>query len=197
MSEENESPKRKKINWTTDKIMSTSALFISVISLIALLYQSYLAREDNKLTQKQQSASVLPHLNQWYSNKKDSFKFIVGNKGVGPAFIESINIVLDSTHRFNNTDALFNHIFNKTSSLDTIPYTTSTLIKGFVLPANEQINVLEIYDYNNIEAFQKVMSAKKVLYEITYKDVYGAQWLLTNLNDNPNSANIPVLVTKD
>jgi hypothetical protein len=54
MSEELEnktetSSKRKRIIGLTDKILSTSALFISVISLIALLYQSYLAREENKL----------------------------------------------------------------------------------------------------------------------------------------------------
>ena len=43
-------PKKKKIKitWTTDKIMSTSALFISVLSLVGLMYQSYLAREENK-----------------------------------------------------------------------------------------------------------------------------------------------------
>ncbi|WP_431137908.1 hypothetical protein, partial [Psychroserpens mesophilus] len=70
--------------------MSTSALFISVISLIALLYQSYLAREENRLTQMQQSASVLPHLNQWYSEYDNNFKFVIGNKGVGPAFIDNV-----------------------------------------------------------------------------------------------------------
>ena len=46
MSEEIKSKKKnkpkkakKRITWTTDKIMSTSALFISVLSLVGLLYQ--------------------------------------------------------------------------------------------------------------------------------------------------------------
>ena len=110
MREEQEVPK-KRIVWSTEKIMSSSALFISVISVIALVYQSYLAREENKLIQMQQSASVLPHLNQWYSNYNNYFKFVVGNKGVGPAFIEDVEIILDKDLKFTNTNDFFHHIF--------------------------------------------------------------------------------------
>ncbi|WP_299094807.1 hypothetical protein [uncultured Winogradskyella sp.] len=198
MSEETEptSPKksRKKINWTTDKIMSTSALFISVISLIALLYQSYLAREENKLTQMQQSASVLPHLNQWYSEYGNNFKFVIGNKGVGPAFIDDVEIELDAKHKFNNTDDLFDYIFKNTKGLDTIPYLRNTLIKGFVLSANEQINVLEINNAKNLDFVKELLSKKTILYKITYKDVYGTKWLLSNENYSNNSSTIPVLL---
>ena len=187
---------RRKINWTTDKIMSTSALFISVISLTALIYQSYLAREENKLIQTQQSASVLPHLNQWMSNYNNSFKFVIGNKGVGPAFIDDVEILLDSTHKFNNTKDLFQHIFKNTKGLDTIPYTQSTLIKGFVLPANDQINLLEINASENIGIVRKALNQKQILYKIKYKDVYGAKWLLSNYNQNDNSATIPILLAE-
>ncbi len=198
MSEETEPEKpkksRKKINWTTDKIMSTSALFISVISLIALLYQSYLAREENKLTQMQQSASVLPHLNQWYSEYGNNFKFVIGNKGVGPAFIDDVEIELDAKHKFNNTDDLFDYIFKNTKGLDTIPYLRNTLIKGFVLSANEQINVLEINNAKNLDFVKELLSKKTILYKITYKDVYGTKWLLSNENYSNNSSTIPVLL---
>lgn len=196
MSEETEieQPKksRKKINWTTDKIMSTSALFISVISLIALLYQSYLAREENKLIQMQQSASVLPHLNQWYSNYNNTFKFVVGNKGVGPAFIDEVEITLDSEHKFNNTKDLFDYIFKNNKELDTIPYTYSTLIKGFVLPANEQIDILEIKNPKHIQLTRDVLNKININYKIVYKDVYGSKWVLTNDNKNGTSTNTPI-----
>jgi hypothetical protein len=193
MSEEIEDSK-KGINWTTDKIMSTSALFISVISLIALLYQSYLAREENRLIQKQQSASVLPHLNQWFSNTNGSFRYVVGNKGVGPAFIENVEITLDKTHKFDNTKDLFNHIFKNTEGLDTIPYTYSTLIRGFVLPANDQINVLEINNPEHIQIIKRALGKKKIIYKIIYKDVYGSIWMLTNNNEKGNSATIPIAI---
>ena len=200
MSEETEPEKqkksRKKINWTTDKIMSTSALFISVISLIALLYQSYLAREENKLIQMQQSASVLPHLNQWYSNYNNTFKFVVGNKGVGPAFIDEVEITLDSEHKFNNTKDLFDYIFKNNKVLDTIPYTYSTLVKGFVLPANEQIDILEIKNAKHIQPIRDVLNNENITYKIVYKDVYGSKWVLTNDNTNGTSTNTPIVSEK-
>ena len=204
MAEEKIKPKKKKkrklktwkINWTTDKIMSTSALFISVISLIALLYQSFLAREENKLIQKQQSASVLPYLNQWQSNYNGEFKLIIGNKGVGPAFINKVEIVLDSAKTFSNTDDLFNEIFKTAEGLDTIPHTTSTLISGFVLPANDDIKIIEMKDADNILKFQKELNKRNISFKITYADVYGTEWLLSNSKDENSSANIPVLISK-
>ena len=194
-NEETEQPKpKRKIDWNTEKIMSSSALFISVISLIALLYQSYLAREENKLIQMQQSASVLPHLNQWYSDYNNLFTFVVGNKGVGPAFIEDVDITLEDTYEFNNTNDLFHHIFSTTKALDTIPYITSTLIEGFVLPANEKIDILEVRGSNNIKVLKKVLDTKSIVYKIKYRDVYGSEWLLSNENYNNRSETIPVSV---
>ncbi|WP_299364398.1 hypothetical protein [Winogradskyella sp.] len=117
---------KKRIKWTTEKIMSSSALFISVISLIALLYQSYLAREENKLMQKQQSASVLPYLSQWISNSSEGHQIVIGNKGVGPAFIEKVELSINSEYSFNNTDDLFTHILKANKGMDSINYLTST-----------------------------------------------------------------------
>ncbi len=186
-----------KINWTSDKIMSTSALFISVISVIALIYQSYLAREDNRLTQKQQSASALPHLNQWFSEYEGSFKLIIGNKGVGPAFIKKVELTLDSAKKFNNTDDLFKELFATTKGFDTIPYVTSTLVSGFVLPANDDIKIIEINDAQHIAAFKQMLNKRKITFAITYQDVYGTQWLLSNTNnEHSNSTSIPVLVAE-
>lgn len=189
-TEEEITTSRKRINWTTEKIMSSSALFISVISLIALLYQSYLAREENKLIQKQQSASVLPHLSQWSSHTSDGFKIVIGNKGVGPAFIEKVDISIDSTHNFNNTDHLFAHIFETTKGMDTINYLTSTFKKGYVLPANENIELINIMDREDVQSFTKVLATKDLRFSIEYEDVYGARWSISNTDDS----DIPLLV---
>lgn len=195
MSEELEneietSPKRR-INWTNDKILSTSALFISVISLVALIYQSYLAREENKLNQKQLSASVLPYLNQWFSDYDKTYRFVIGNKGVGPAFIEDVEIVLDNNIKFDNSDDLFKYIFKNNKALDTIPHFTSTLIKGFVLPANEKIHVLEVPYTTNSNFIRQELSKSNIQYKITYKDVYGTKWLLSNHDNSSNAPQIP------
>ncbi|MEO1032290.1 MAG: hypothetical protein AAFX55_12835 [Bacteroidota bacterium] len=182
---------KKRINWSTEKIMSTSALFISVISLIALLYQSYLAREENKLTQKQQSASVLPYLSQWISNSSEGFKIVVGNKGVGPAFIEKVELSIDSTYNFNNTDDLFAHIFETTKGMDTINYLTSTFKKGVVLPANETVELIQIMDKNHVQVFSKTLATKDLKFLIEYEDIYGARWSISNTNDT----DVPLLLS--
>lgn len=185
---------RWKINWTSDKIMSTSALFISVISLIALLYQSYLAREENKLNQLQQSASVLPHLNQWYSDIDGAYKIIFGNKGVGPAFIKDVEISIDPNKIFKSSNAMFNHIFSNSPVLDTIPKITSDLVKGFVLPANETITIVEIDGQNHSEAFKREFSKQHIIFKVIYADIYGAEWLLTNAGDMNN---MPILLENE
>lgn len=192
-------PKKKKIKitWTTDKIMSTSALFISVLSLVGLMYQSYLAREENKLIQMQQSASVLPYLNQWYSEYDNSFKLILGNKGVEPAFIKDVRIILDSTKTFDNTNALFNEIFKTSKGFDTIPHITSNLVNGFVLPANQDIKLIELEQKQNIDAFKNVLNEKQIAYKIVYEDIYGTQWQLSNSNDSNEASNVPTLITKE
>lgn len=200
MSEETKSEKKskakkvnKKITWTTDKIMSTSALFISVLSLVGLMYQSYLAREENKLIQMQQSASVLPYLHQWYSEYEDNYRLIIGNKGVGPAFIKHVEITLDSTKNFDNTNDLFNEIFRTTKGFDTIPHNMSNLVTGFVLPANQDISLIMIEQKQNINAFKSVLNQRQIAFKIVYEDVYGTQWLLSNFNNE----NVPKLISKD
>ncbi|MBO6607023.1 hypothetical protein [Psychroserpens sp.] len=187
MSKKTTNSNRKwKVNWTTDKIMSTSALFISVISLIALLYQSYLAREENKLNQMQQSASVLPHLNQWFSDYNDEFKIIIGNKGVGPAFIKEVEFKLDSTNTFNNSKDLIKYIFRNKKILESVPYVQSTIVKGFVLPANDFINVIEVSGQDNINRFKQVMASTPIIFKIVYEDVYGTRWMLSNTEGETN-----------
>lgn len=184
MSEEPKVTKRK-INWTADKIMSTSALFISVISLIALLYQSYLAREENKLIQQQQSASVLPHLSQWFSTTSSGFKVIFGNKGVGPAFIKEVKLEMKDT-TFYNTDHLVNHMLRSIYKKDSIliPASTSTFSDGYVLPANETIEVVTIKKQEHFKIFRNFLNTLNLEYTIIYADVYGSEWTFSNKESN-------------
>lgn len=191
MSEEFEKNETNKTSrWTTDRIMSTSALFISVISLIALIYQSYLAREENKLIQKQQSASVLPYLSQWNSNASESFKIVIGNKGVGPAFVKKVDILFDSIHSFNNTDDFFLHIFQSYPQLDSIGFTSSTFKNGYLLPANETIELIKISNLTGIREFKSILGSKPLEFNIEYADVYGTRWLISN----NSKSDVPELV---
>ena len=188
MSEKIQETKEKsfrKIRWTSEKVMSISALFVSAISLFALFYQLNLAREENELIRKQQSASVLPHLSQWFSQTNDGFKVIFGNKGVGPAFIKEVKLELKDTI-FYNTDNLLNYLTHKLYSKDSIIVnaSTSTFSKGFVLPANETIEIVHIKDPKEAQIFRSYLQTVELDYTILYADVYGAEWTLSNKNSD-------------
>jgi hypothetical protein len=169
----------KKIKWTTEKIMSTSALFISVISLMALLYQSHLAREENELIRKQQSASVLPYLSHWYSYTGDSFSIHIGNKGVGPAFLSDVNVSYQDSLVFNKTDDLLRYLFKNNKALDSIPYSFNSLGSGYVFPADKSTYIVEIKSRENVEIFRNVFFESPLSFSIKYKDVYGDEWEIT------------------
>ena len=51
-------------------------------------------------------------------------------------------------------------------------------------------------DADNILKFQKELNKRNISFKITYADVYGTEWLLSNSKDENSSANIPVLISK-
>ncbi len=185
MAKNIEDKSAKKIHWTSEKVMSISALFVSAISLFALFYQLNLAREENELIRKQQSASVLPHLSQWFSNTSKGYKVIFGNKGVGPAFIKEVKLELKDT-TFYNTDDLFDYMGQEIFSKDSIEIhaSTSTFKEGYVLPANENIEVIVLKKPKHIRLFNQFLELVELDYTITYADVYGRKWILSNVDDD-------------
>ena len=186
MSEEIEKPKRK-INWTTDKIMSTSALLVSVISVLALLYQLSLAREENELIRKQQSASVLPYLQFENVYNVSAFSIYLTNKGVGPAFVKSVSFSINDSIQFDNsTSALLYIMKMKISEGDSINYAGSmTITKNTVVQPSENIRVFEISskssdDFSGVNSFKNHIDNTPPSFSVVYEDVYGNQWELSN-----------------
>ncbi|MFD2035042.1 hypothetical protein ACFSKL_09580 [Belliella marina] len=75
----------------SNRLLSFSAIFISVVSLFILIYQTSLATKQFELEQKQQLASVMPYLQQWNGYQdEEEFSIIVENFGIGPAFIKNL-----------------------------------------------------------------------------------------------------------
>jgi len=191
MSKENNiEPKPSK--WDADKIMSVAAIFISLLSLVAISYQSYLGREENKLMKIQQSASVLPYLSNWFSDRDNKFRFIIENKGVGPAFIKEVSFKLfdaekQDTLYFDNSERLFRTIKQKSQLMASIPMTTSTLRANMLLSAGEfkELFVLPtdrgVENYLLREEFSKFPIEARIIYE----DVYGTQWYIGSSSDHP------------
>ena len=185
MSEESEN-KKLRINWSPEKVMSISALFVSMISLIALFYQLSLAREENKLIRMQQSASVLPHMSIAYSTSSAHRKISFINKGVGPAFIKEVEFRLNN-QEYHRSDLMFNEIsriIKEKEGVSIVPSTYS-FQKGEVIPANQEIDILTIRGVPEAGLFIKYMDSIAWEYRVVYEDIYGARWKLDQKNDFP------------
>ena len=190
---ETEEKSSNKINWSAEKIMSLSALFVSAISLFALFYQLNLAREENELMRKEQKASVLPHLSQWYSTLDNTFKVVFGNRGVGPAFVKKVEFVLNDSLTFDNTDDLIKHFFKHMKEVEDPNYTSSTFTEGRVIPAGDTVVVISIRDQKSKQQFIQFLDKNTLEFNIIYEDVYGTRWSLNNKKDKI----IPVLIPSD
>ncbi|MEO0789852.1 MAG: hypothetical protein AAFY36_14380, partial [Bacteroidota bacterium] len=96
--------------WTSDRIVSMSAIFISLATLFVFVYQTNLIRE-------QQHLSVYPHLSlgNAYSGSLN-YQQVLSNEGIGPAFIEGIEVRDTSGKEYSSlSDYLFYHLEDEDS----------------------------------------------------------------------------------
>ncbi len=192
IEEENNNSHPKQSTWDGDKMMSMAAIFISVLSMFAVAYQSYLVREENEMMRIQQSASVLPYLKHAYSEANSRFTFNIMNKGLGPAFIKEVQFkAIDPESKdslfFNNSDFLASFMVQKSAFLKDIPNTTYTFIANNLVSQNEKISLFS-YKYDNQN--QKLMIREEfdkyyVGFNIVYEDVYGTAWRLSSNSNAP------------
>ncbi len=192
MSEAQEDKPPKKIRWTPEKVMSSSAVMISLISLVALFYQLNLAREENELIRKQQSASVLPHLKLTFSTGPSGYKVTFINKGVGPAFIKSVDFHLKGGEKFQRSDLFYNHVNEIIKKAEGVNVRSSTYSfeKGEVIPANEPVDIFSTQGGEQTSLFLKHFHSMDWGYTVIYEDVYGAQWKLSE------ESNFPVAISE-
>jgi len=182
----------KHSNWNSDKILSVAAIFISLLSMLAISYQSYLAREENRLMKIQQSASVLPFLSVWFSDKDNALRFIIGNKGVGPAFIKEASFKLFDAEKkdtlyFDNSEILFRTIKQKSQLMAPIPMTTSTLKANMLLSAGEVKELFVLPTDKGVENYllREEFFKFPIEVKIIYADVYGTQWYIGSSSEHP------------
>ncbi|MET1257917.1 hypothetical protein ABV409_01170 [Flagellimonas sp. DF-77] len=176
----------------TNRIMGIAAIVISVFSMFAVIYQSYLAREENRLMRIQQSASVLPYLSHWYSDIDHQLKFVIENKGVGPAFIKEVRFrALDpktkDTLVFASSDLLYRHLKKHSPLIDSLAIIKSSFRQNMLLAQGESISVYN-FPFEDEAAERRLKIAFYGLFpsfQIRYEDVYGASWLLDSEKGYP------------
>jgi hypothetical protein len=110
---------------TSDKILSIAAIFISICTLFVFLYQTNLIRK------------------QHYGTNTENYKFILENKGIGPAIIKSIEVKTTNGELFKDINPYLNSRLQKT---DTISFYHTDLSEGMLISANEKIELIKLND---------------------------------------------------
>lgn len=145
-----------------------------------------------------QKSSVMPILAVGYSLHSNegevTEKLWLSNRGLGPAFIEKVAIV-DNGERLDTDPYGFLY---QAQHLAGESLTFNRLYKGRIIPANEGITLCEKatdststvvlgntfefpYDIKGMPADD----ASKAVIEITYKSIYGDQWIVRSDRATP------------
>ncbi len=178
--------KNRKITWSSERILSLSAMSISFITLIIFIYQTNLMSKQNYL-------SILPYLQVSTSNNSEgnSYLLSVQNNGVGPAIIESVKLQYQGQEYDlkDYDDYLFKFIVSQSSVLDSITNVdTSTLNAGLAIPPNTNYNVFKVSTPKDYQLFLKEFErllANGLNYEIVYKSILDEHWLIHIDSEGP------------
>jgi hypothetical protein len=154
--------------WNADKIVSFSAILISLATMAIYLYQTH-------LIQKQQHASVMPYLRMGFSYDEDRFEMLVYNEGLGPAFIEEIN-VYESSKKYSNMD-IPSYFQSEYLKKDTIYLTYSNVGVGMLFAAGKDITIIsKLKDKKDTDKLKNIFFNEKLEMEIIYTSIYGDKW---------------------
>lgn len=153
-----ESAGTRRRSW--DAMAAVIAALIGALALVVSAYTAYIQREQVR-------AQVWPFLLIGYAD--DEYSIIVLNKGVGPAQVRGVQLLVDDTPQRSWRDAL------KALGLESDAFTQST-ISGNVLSAGERIAAIKLPDAATYERF-RVAAQKRVKFSICYCSTLGECWV--------------------
>lgn len=180
---------KRKLN--ADRIVSVSAIIVSLATLLMILYQTILTREE-------QHVSVMPSLRIGYGFSDTlgvvNERIWLQNDGLGPAFIEKV-IIIDSLGKHEGD--VFDY-FEKVNGNRRSKRVTR-LPKGFIIPKNDGLTVYS--KYTDIDSSKVVLSnyfempyeisrmptdkQNKAIIEVYYKSVYDDKWKVRSDSPTP------------
>ncbi len=125
--------------WNADKIVSISAILISLGTMGVYIYQTH-------LIQKQQHASVMPYLMTTTSRYGDDhFLVELHNDGLGPAFIEEVNVhYLGKKYEGADLATFFSNLDPNRAKRKGWYSTTSNVLPGQLYATGHNVKMIEI-----------------------------------------------------
>ena len=165
--------------WTSEKLLSLSAIFISLCTLTVLIYQANLNRQYQHL-------SVYPYLLVGHQGSGGpNYRFSIKNEGIGPAIISSIKIISPEEEVY---DDFIDYVVNQLSPADTsMGFFHTNLNVGRMIPANQIIELIGTTDGKSATSvkLRSLLAREGFQYELTYRSIYGDEWVVTNESPIP------------
>ena len=153
---------------------SVSAIIAALIGLLALCVSAYTAY----LQRQQVRAQVWPYLEPGMSGSKR--ELLLFNKGVGPAIIEGVQVLVDGKPQ-RNWKAVF-HALGLNYDHH-IPYST---VSGIVIPANDHIDQVLFPTVEDFNLYAH--EAKRLELRLCYCSSLGDCWTYRDVGTLPGAA---------
>lgn len=163
----------REIRWD-----AAAAVVASLVGLLALAVAGYTAY----IQRQQVSAQVWPYLLWANSDNQTDFMWI--NKGVGPAIVETAQVLVAGKPQ-RNWEAVMRSL-----RLEPIHYGQSTL-NGNVLSAGETLEWLKFMDHASFQRFRETARRAKLDFKVCYCSTLGDCWVNDTTKGNGN-VRIPV-----
>ncbi|MEL6971654.1 MAG: hypothetical protein AAFO02_15925 [Bacteroidota bacterium] len=171
--------KKKKKSWSTDRIVSLSAILISFITLVVFIYQTNLMAEQQRL-------STMPYLTYSFSGTgTPNFTVFLANDGIGPAFVESMEISYqDSIYEMDLPGFLYSGRIPEMDSIKNVFH--SNIMPGQLIPAGRKISVLEVDNSKQDgDRLHRLLLEMGIHAQLVYRSAYSERWRLSTNNQIP------------
>lgn len=168
--------------WTSDKIVSFTAVFISLATLYIFIRQT-------NIIEKQSRLYVMPYLRAQMINDNSAHftRMELHNYGVGPAIIESREIFYND--KWNDID-FGDFYFTMVPEMEDVDIVMdANLSPGQAIAAGSSRLLVQLCE--DAECHQKMKSAMGVLmnkkfdYRIVYRSIYGDRWVINSSGEAP------------
>ena len=171
--------RKKSAFWENQKLLSITAVLISIGTLLVFLYQTNLVR-------KQQYMSVLPYLEfQNYATFSKDYKLVLKNKGIGPALITSREIIIKG----KKLDLDVGTYVQKYMRLeDSIEFVITNVNKGNLISEKEGIELVSLRSVTSTTGLDKLHGLiynDSLEFVVKYESVYGEGWQVSSRNPTP------------
>jgi hypothetical protein len=181
-TEKNENILKKKFVLDSNKVMSISAILVSFMTFLVLIYQTSIIRE-------QQLLSVFPYLTVFNQGSQTSnYRFVMNNQGIGPAILEKIEInYKGSPTPYQDIVSFVLDHSTEVSELNSVLH--SNIYPGRLVPAGEIFSIFEVEDSFEESVILRSeidrLLEEGMTWEITYSSVYGEKWVITEQSLSP------------